>query len=165
MNQFMIVLGAIMILFSAFFITAAATDLLTEPEPEMETLLAVIGFFSVTGMAGLYITVVNTVKHRRKKREQRHRKVLKVVAAMGGRVTPVQIAAETNLIIHDAKAILDQLCKTGMGRIRVTEDGNQVYEFKDFLNGFPKRRYDQQISNSEEVYDEQTDRTIRPDHH
>ncbi len=138
MHKFMIFTGVLTILFSAFFITAATTDLLSESDPEVETLLAVIVFFSMTGILGFYLAIAHFFRNRRKEKEQKERQILKVIASKGGRVTPVEIAAETNLIIDEAKAALDQLCKSGAGQLQVTENGNMVYVFEGVLSSQEK---------------------------
>lgn len=135
MYKFLFILGAMITLVSAFFVTAATTDLLTESGPDFEILMAVIIFFSLTGIFGLYLTISNLVRHRRKKSEQKQKQVLKVIKAKGGRVMPVEIAAQTNLLIDEAQKILDQLCRMGICRSEMTEGGKPVYIFKAFLPG------------------------------
>lgn len=130
--------GVLTILFSVFFITAATTDLVSESDPEVETLMAVIVFFSITGILGLYLAVVHFIRNRKKEKEQKERQVLKVITSKRGCVTPVEVAAETNLIIDEAKAMLDQLCKSGAGQLQVTENGNMVYVFEGVLSSQEK---------------------------
>ncbi|MDM8551938.1 hypothetical protein QUF72_17775 [Desulfobacterales bacterium HSG2] len=133
MHKLKIAIGIFITMPSIFFIMTAATDLYVDPEPEVERLVTVLAFFSVIGIFGLCMTIANIIMYRKKERKRKERLALKVIASKGGCVMPVEIAAETNLLIHEAREALDRLCKSGMGRLQETEEGDVVYVFEDIV--------------------------------
>ena len=133
MNRFMAVTGVMITSISAFFVAASGTDLMSGSPEDADTLILVLGFFSLTGIFGLYLTVTNTLRYRKKARAVKQRIVLRLAAAKRGRLTPVEVAAETRLILDEARKTLDQLCKVGRGESKTTPRGQLFYEFREFL--------------------------------
>ncbi len=64
--------------------------------------------------------------------------ILDIIKRKGGRITPVEIAAETKLSIEDAKNELETLCDKGAAELQVTGDGNLVYVFRGFVPEYEK---------------------------
>jgi len=134
-HKFLMITGGFITACSAFFVAAAVGELFTGPsDTRPEILWGLFIFFSIAGLSGLYLCMNNFFKDRRKKREQKERLVLKFITEKKGRVTPVEIAAETTLLIDEVKKILDTLCDNGMGQLTVTENGGIVYEFEEFVS-------------------------------
>jgi len=80
--------------------------------------------------------------HARRRQLAEHiveRQVLQLIKAKKGRVTPLEIAADTTLAADDAKACLQRLCVKGFGEERVTENGALVYVFDGFLSDDQKQ--------------------------
>ncbi len=70
----------------------------------------------------------------RKASKQKEKEILKLIVSKGGRVTPLEIAAETDQSIKEVKAALDRLCYEGFGKLDITDDGILVYIFEDALS-------------------------------
>jgi hypothetical protein len=66
--------------------------------------------------------------------EQRERQILSLAERSGGKITPLELAQETNLPLKDAKGLLEALCQRGTAEVEVTEEGNLVYVFRGFLS-------------------------------
>ncbi len=60
----------------------------------------------------------------------REKEILKLIISKGGRITPLEIAAETDHSVGEVKAALDRLCYEGFGKLELTDDGILVYIFE-----------------------------------
>ncbi|MCP4112368.1 MAG: hypothetical protein GY749_43725 [Desulfobacteraceae bacterium] len=70
----------------------------------------------------------------RKACRQKEKEILKFIVSKGGRVTPLEIAAETDQGIKEVKTALDRLCFEGFGKLEITDDGILVYVFEDAMS-------------------------------
>ena len=59
--------------------------------------------------------------------------LVKLAAKKGGRLTVVEVVAETALGPEEAQAAFDELCTSGLAEPQVTESGLIVYAFRDLL--------------------------------
>lgn len=131
MHRLMMVVGVVIVLFSTFLVVSASIDLIGgESDTETSVLVGLLVFFSLAGLGGLYMTVNSRRKGKRRAEQRMEREILRVIAAKGGRVTPFEIAAETDLSTAEAQAYMDKLCTDGMGELQVTSEGNLVYVFR-----------------------------------
>ncbi len=131
MHRLMMVVGVIIVLFSAFIVASAIMDSIGgESDTETSVLVGLVVFFSLTGFGGLYLTVNSRKKGKRQAEQRMEREIFRVIAARGGRVTPFEIAAETDLSAGEAQAYMDKLCNDGMGELQVTSEGNLIYVFR-----------------------------------
>lgn len=134
MTIFLIILGFIVGALSSFFVIAAIADLIGgKSDTEPGILIGLLVFFSLTGFGGFYLAITKIMKNKKTSSELREQKILEVIISKGGRVTPVEIAAQTNLNVTDAKKELDKLCNSGAGEIQVTSEGNIVYVFQGII--------------------------------
>lgn len=131
MHRLMMVVGVVIVLFSAFLVVSASIDLIGgESDTETSVLVGLLVFFSLAGLGGLYMTANSRRRGKRRAEQRMEREILRVIAARGGRVTPFEIAAETDLSTAEAQAYMDKLCTDGMGELQVTSEGYLVYVFR-----------------------------------
>ncbi|MBD3304743.1 NINE protein [candidate division KSB3 bacterium] len=74
--------------------------------------------------------------------------ILKLAREFRGRLTPVELAANSTLSIEDADKALEDVVRRGYANITVTESGSIVYEFPGFL------RFDSSSPSDSGEYDE-----------
>ena len=92
MYKFLMIIGGFITAFSVFFVTAAAGDLMTgSSDTQPEVLWGLLVFFSMSGLSGLYLCINSRAKDRRRKREEKERLVLRLIAEKKGRIMPVEM--------------------------------------------------------------------------
>lgn len=91
-------------------------------------------FFSCTSAGGLYLTFSSIQKKRIKEKEKKEREILRIAARKGGRITPVEVAANSEYSLEDAKLSLDDMCKKGFAEIELTESGELVYLVRGIIS-------------------------------
>lgn len=137
MQTLKMIIGLGMASFSSLFLIASLAGLLSETGPS-----GVVGglfvFFFITFGAGVYLTVSGWKKKRKLSREKTERSILRYIMAKGGRVTALEVAAETPMSVEQAQEYLQQLCNEGLGEVQLTSNGNLVYVFHGAL-GFDEK--------------------------
>ncbi len=134
MQRLMIFIGGLVSICSAFFVVAAIGDLLSgNSDTQPGVLWGLLVFFSLTCAGGIYLIVSTRKRSHQQRTQQQERDVLRLVAARGGRITPFEVAAESELSATQAQAILESLCQVGMAELQVTEQGNLIYVFRSFM--------------------------------
>jgi hypothetical protein len=63
----------------------------------------------------------------------REKQVLQAARDERGIITPTVVALKTDLSIHDAEQMLEDMARKGHALMRVTESGRVEYEFPEFL--------------------------------
>ena len=127
---------ALVALFSVFLVINAGYEL-SNPESaktEPGVLWGLLVFFSLATTGCIYVIIRTVRKSRREDIENEERDLLKVIAERGGRITPAEIAAATNLTIAESEDKLRKLCRHGSGELQLTSDGRSVYVFFGFLS-------------------------------
>lgn len=139
MNLIFMIFGGLLALFSSFLVIVASVDLVSgSADTEPSVLWGILVFFSLTTVLGGYMAVKSRRQRIRKRQERREKKILKAIARAGGRVTPFELAAETDLSVDKAREYLDRLCELGMGELHVTDSGGLVYVFRGSLSDADK---------------------------
>jgi hypothetical protein len=72
-------------------------------------------------------------------KEQRERAILKFAQKKGGRVTPTEVAVESDLSVDSAKKELEQFCVQGTAEMNVSDSGVLVFVFGGFLSDEEKQ--------------------------
>ncbi len=67
------------------------------------------------------------------KGKEKEQWLLNIIQEKGGRVTPLEIAAETKMSLDQAKEELDGFCNIGAAELQITDAGNSIYVFRGFL--------------------------------
>ncbi len=135
MSLITMIFGGLLALFSSLLVVVASVDLVTgSADTEPSVLWGILVFFSLTTALGGYLAVKSRQRRIRKRRDRREKKILKAIARAGGRVTPFELAAETDLSVDKAREYLDRLCELGMGELHVTDSGSLVYVFRGSLS-------------------------------
>lgn len=129
----MIIFGALIAMFSSFFVVAAGSELLMGKPSDPPRLWSVVIFFSITGLLGFYMIIANALRKRKKDRLRKEKAVLRIIASKGGRVMPVEVASETNLLLDEAQKVLNRLCAKGRGELKILKNGTAVYVFEEFI--------------------------------
>ena len=130
MYTFLFVIGVMISLFSLFMVAAAVGDLYTGSDTETGVLVGLLLFFLATLAGGAYLSYSSRRKKKATSDEATERAVLKVIMAKGGRITPVEVAAETTLSVRQSRMALERLCTLGLGSLQITDSGELVYVFK-----------------------------------
>lgn len=73
-------------------------------------------------------------------KKEKEKIILQTAKKYGGRITPVELAADTDLSINEAEDILKELSKKGYADLRVSDSGAILYEFLGFLTPDEKNR-------------------------
>lgn len=66
--------------------------------------------------------------------EHRQRLLLQFAKSHHGRITPIEVASESDLTIDKARTELDHFCKIGAADLQVSESGAMVYVFVGFIS-------------------------------
>lgn len=80
--------------------------------------------------------------HRRAKaryEERLEQRMLAVAKAKKGRVTDVELAAETRYAIADCRSFLKRMTETGSAEVTIGKEGTMVYVFPGFLSDTEKQ--------------------------
>ncbi len=72
-------------------------------------------------------------------KEQRERALLKFAQKRGGRVTPTEVAVESDLSVDAAKKELEQFCVQGAAEMNISDSGVVVFVFGGFLTDEEKQ--------------------------
>lgn len=141
LNRILPIFGFIAALFSLLFCWMAIYDLLnpgnTDTEPGV--LIGLLIFFSITLGAGIFMMLKGSWRYKRRKYEKIEREILSLIAQKGGRITPEEIALNSQMSVEDAKVHLDRMCENGSGELQVTESGRLVYVFLGFITADEKK--------------------------
>lgn len=130
MYRLFIGINALIAAFSGFVVISAIGDLMQGSDTSSGVLIGLIVFFGLTGIAsGRYVFKTRT-RIKRKIEEKKERKILNLIKKKGGRITPFELASESDYSFEESKALLDQLCVKGIGQAHITEEGHTVYVFE-----------------------------------
>ena len=61
------------------------------------------------------------------------RTILKLARKFRGQLTPLELAADSDLSLDDANNALEDIVRKGYANMKVTDEGNIIYEFPGFL--------------------------------
>jgi hypothetical protein len=134
-------LGLLIVAISLFFVIAAVSELITGSPPDDPTpaqpgvLWALIIFFATIAAGGGFMVKTfwgkdkKELELKKKEARERERKILALIARKNGRITPIELAAESDVTIDEAKEFLDSLCGKAGGELMITDDGDLVYVF------------------------------------
>ncbi len=135
------VTGYIVAISSLFFCCAAINDLIHPENTETDAgvLVGLLIFFTATFAGSVYMLIKHSRARRKRGLEKTEREILKMIARKNGRITPEEIAVNSDMTIDEAKDHLERLCENGAGELQVTESGRLVYVFFGFLNPEEKK--------------------------
>lgn len=71
--------------------------------------------------------------------QEKEKLILLTAKQYQGKITPMEIACETDLSIKDAEDILKKMTEKGYADVQVTQSGNLFYEFSGFLTEDEKK--------------------------
>jgi len=144
------VFGALVALFSSFFVAAAVGELATggDGTTSFGVYLGLIVFFGLTLAGGAWLAWTRLWRARgrdghrppRMTDEEHEQRILDLAEREGGRVTVPEVASCCDMTIDDSKAALDRLVLTGVAELHVSEGGVLVYVFPGFLSDDEKAR-------------------------
>jgi len=117
----------------SFVLVLGGIGAMVEGKEDSSMIIGIILFLSGV-IGGFWMYRSNSRKWKNKLAEEREQKLLGMIAAGGGRITPAEVALQTRLSLEKSKAALDELCVKGMGQLNLTEKGNMVYVFEGFLS-------------------------------
>jgi len=123
------IIGYFIIIFSLTFIVVYIS-MLIGGDKDRGVIIALLALLTGTGLFGGYLIKIAN----RRQIEGREKMVLRIAAARGGKVTPEEVAMESNLTVDQAQKLLDELCTQGAGQLQVTEQGGLVYTFSGLLS-------------------------------
>ncbi len=140
-HRIMSILGAVISLFSSFFVIASVGDLFNpeEVETELSVIMGLFVFFSATAATGIYMFIGGRKKYLAGVHEKKERVILKKIAEKNGQLTPEEIAVDSDISLNEAREILNDMCSRGAGELRITGEGNQVYHFFGFVSKEEKK--------------------------
>ena len=91
-------------------------------------------FFLVLGAIGGLIWATSHKRLLKQYEERREQKMLSVCRTKMGRVTDVELAAETRYPLEDCRTFLKQMTESGSAEVNISSEGTMVYLFPGFLS-------------------------------
>jgi hypothetical protein len=91
-------------------------------------------FFLLCGVGGTKLVTSNWRKISDAKYQIEEKKLLKVIKRLGGRVSAIEIASETDMTAKEADNCLRKLCINGYGEEQLAANDSVVYVFDGFLS-------------------------------
>ncbi len=121
--------GIALCLFSLFAFIGITADL--SSEALLVNILFYIFACIMPGLGGFFLCkwAIQAEKNKRVKYEELENTILKVAENRGGRLTPIELAMDTDLTLDEAKALLEKWALNGYVTIKVTEGGALIYDF------------------------------------
>ena len=132
--------GILVTLTSLLFVFAAIGDLAGgDSDTETGILVGLLVFFSGTAATGGWFAKRMLGARRASgpapvSAAEIERTVLAEAKSGGGRLTVTELAANTDLSLAEAEAILEKLCHTGIAQMRFTDDHQPVYAFPGLMS-------------------------------
>ncbi|PID78370.1 MAG: hypothetical protein CSB21_00630 [Deltaproteobacteria bacterium] len=108
-----------------------------EHENKSEDFILIV-FFGFWMIFGVY-KIIKIKKHNTSIKDIERKKdmedeLLNIIRAYNGKVTPIEVAAESRFKINEVEEFLETMCSKGFGRIDITDSGSCVYVFEGFLS-------------------------------
>ncbi|WP_226670874.1 hypothetical protein [Metabacillus litoralis] len=124
-----LVSGIALCLFSFFAFIGITVDL--SSEALWVNILLYIFACIMPGLGGFFLCkwAIQAGKNKRRKYEVLENTILKVAENRGGRLTPIELAMDTDLTLDEAKALLEKWALQGYVTIKVSEGGALIYDF------------------------------------
>jgi len=91
-------------------------------------------FFALATGGGGYLALTNWNKIKEAKYQLQEKKRLQLIKRLGGRVSAIEVAAETNMTAEIADDCLRKLCINGYGEEQLAANDSVVYVFDGFLS-------------------------------
>jgi len=100
------------------------------------SLIALLIGAGIPGMAGLAVLRASPTRKALARiealREQTlHSEIIRLASQRGGKLTAVEVVAELAIPVDEAHATLDELARTQVAELEVTDSGALVYDFPD----------------------------------
>ncbi len=115
--------------FSGLIVVSAIGDLVQGSDTSSGILMGLVVFFGLTGIASGRYVFKTRIGVKRKIEEKKERKLLNIIRKKSGRITPFELASESDFSFDEAKNALEQLCIRGVGQAHITDEGYTVYVF------------------------------------
>ncbi|MFC4321389.1 hypothetical protein [Litchfieldia salsa] len=121
--------GLALCLFSILIFIGITIDL--SSESLWVNILLYVFVSILPGIGGFFLCkwAIQADKGKRTKYEELENTVFKVAENRGGRLTPIELAMDTDLTLEESKALLEKWALKGYVTIKVSESGALVYEF------------------------------------
>ncbi|MEA2640973.1 MAG: hypothetical protein QOF51_2367 [Chloroflexota bacterium] len=136
------IFGVVLLTIGLPFVAMALHDVITgDSKTERGVLLGLVVLFGAMSFWGFKLAAsafnwqpfwpqLRAPKFRVRTGRQKEQAVLALAAAVGGRVTMVEVAAKCNLTIDEADAILHNLAARHAVEMLIADDGTIVYDFE-----------------------------------
>jgi hypothetical protein len=121
--------GIALCLFSILVFIGTTIDL--SSESYWVNILLYVFACIMPGLGGFFLCkwAIQAEKGTRSKYEELENTIFKVAENRGGRLTPIELAMDTDLTLEEAKALLEKWALNGYVTIKVSEGGALVYDF------------------------------------
>ena len=96
--------------------------------------LPIIIFFLLCGAGGTLLITKSLKSFRDERHQIEEKKVLGIIKQLGGRVSAIEVAAESDLSAKEADSLLRKLCINGYGEEQLGANDGVVYVFDGFLS-------------------------------
>jgi predicted transcriptional regulator len=145
MSKFLLVLAFIFSAFCSMLVIAFFFEL-TKTNTDTGIDVSIIIFFSICDAGTIFYIIKNLSSKKKIEKEKLEKTIINLIISKEGKITPLEIVAETNLNLEESKKILTDLCNQGAGEQRITEDGKVLYVFTSVLTN-------EQKNNTKGVFD------------
>ncbi len=124
------VLGAIFVFLGGILSSSQTFELLGDKQDaKVSHLIA----FSLILVFGAILIKINYFNPRQLLKREEERIILQMISRKLGKITPIEIAAETPWSIDESKAFLDKMKKQGHCSVELTNSGEILYVFSGLV--------------------------------
>lgn len=125
------ILGGMLALFGIIMIIGVLAGISNgETGSSVAADVALTGLLGVAPvLGGVYLFRYANQRTKKRKEEETEKLILELASRHGGKISSLDLTSHSDLSLEEAKAFLDNLQTKGIAALRVTENGNILYEF------------------------------------
>jgi len=120
------------------FITATLPDILDRTASVATWMVFILAWMGI--LTGIRLLVDARQSTRKSVNQQSEKGLLQIVRRYEGRVTPIEIALETDLTVAEAEEKLNTFCEQNVAEREITPTGKVVYVFPGFMSEAEKKQ-------------------------
>jgi len=139
MSKFLLGLGFVFSAFCSMIVIAFFFEL-AKQNTDIGIDISIIIFFGICDTGCIMLIIRSLSKKKKLLKEKLEKTIIDLIISKGGKITPLEIVAETNLNLEESKKVLTDLCDQGAGEQRITDDGKILYVFESILTREQKDR-------------------------
>lgn len=132
MSKFLLGLGFVFSAFCSMIVIAFFFEL-AKQNTDIGIDVSIIIFFGICNIGCILLIIKSLSKKKKLLKEKLEKTIIDLIISKEGKITPLEIVAETNLNLEESKKVLSDLCDQGAGEQRITDEGKILYVFDNIL--------------------------------